>query len=493
MQMHEAKLKELAGLEARGVFQIISRSDVPQDANVLSTRFVLTVKNPGDKEESCKARLVVRGFQDDLKNFLVHQPNTARAVSLRVLLSLSAALSFRIWTEDVTQAFVQSTGCLERDVFVVPPAELGLADDYLLKLLKPLYGLSDAGDYWSRTMYEHHAKALKMTPSVNDNSFFFKRGNAGLTGLALVHVDDSLRAGDSEFIEEARVTAKTFDSKRNAEMVLGFCGITLMLSPLQLSQAAYISKLNKLADNADFAAFRSTRAKLAWCLNTRPDISIDVANMASITSTTFSENASAIIRGVNSSIDDLLRTKDLMLRYPRLDVKSMTLHTFADAAFPANETDHRCQIAYIIFLADESHTCCVVDFRSVKAQRVSRSVLGGELIALAEAFDRSFILKHDIEDMLGIQVPLKLYTDSQSLFDVITKGSMTSERRLMIDIALAQEAFKRHWISNIGLVPSEHNLADGLTKPGRSELLRDVIRQGRLDIHVRQWIVRSAT
>jgi hypothetical protein len=120
-------------------------------------------------------------------------------------------------------------------------------------------------------------------------------------------------------------------------------------------------------------------------------------------------------------------------------------------------------------------------------------VLGGELIALAEAFDRSFILKHDIEDMLGIQVPLKLYTDSQSLFDVITKGSMTSERRLMIDIALAQEAFKRHWISNIGLVPSEHNLADGLTKPGRSELLRDVIRQGRLDIHVRQWIVRSAT
>jgi hypothetical protein len=61
------------------------------------------------------------------------------------------------------------------------------------------------------------------------------------------------------------------------------------------------------------------------------------------------------------------------------------------------------------------------------------------LIAFAEAFDRSFVLKSDLEDMLNMRIPIRMYTDSQSLFDVISKGSMTAERRLQIDIALARK------------------------------------------------------
>jgi hypothetical protein len=66
----------------------------------------------------------------------------------------------------------------------------------------------------------------------------------------------------------------------------------------------------------------------------------------------------------------------------------------------------------------------------MKARRVTRSIIAGELIALYEAFDRSFVLKSDLEDMLNVRIPIRMYTDSQLLFDVISEGSMTAERRL---------------------------------------------------------------
>jgi hypothetical protein len=112
------------------------------------------------------------------------------------------------------------------------------------------------------------------------------------------------------------------------------------------------------------------------------------------------------------------------------------------------------------------------------------------LIAFAEAFDSSFVLKSDLEDMLNMRIPIRMYTDSQSLFDVISKGSMTAERRLQIDIALAREGFDRKWISNIALIASQDNLADALTKPRASARLLEVLKTAKLRPHARKWIVR---
>jgi hypothetical protein len=70
--------------------------------------------------------------------------------------------------------------------------------------------------------------------------------------------------------------------------------------------------------------------------------------------------------------------------------------------------------------------------------------MGGELIAFSESFDRGFVAKHDLKEILEENVALRIYTDSKCLFDVLTKWSMTAERRLQIDIALAKEAFQRN-------------------------------------------------
>lgn len=61
----------------------------------------------------------------------------------------------------------------------------------------------------------------------------------------------------------------------------------------------------------------------------------------------------------------------------------------------------------------------------------------------------------------------------------------------MIDVAVAREAYNRHEVSIVGLVKSEHNFADGLTKPPPCSALDALLRTGIDNNPVQLWIIRS--
>ena len=86
---------------------------------------------------------------------------------------------------------------------------------------------------------------------------------------------------------------------------------------------------------------------------------------------------------------------------------------------------------------------------------------------------------------------MQLLTDSKSLFDVISKGSRTSEKHVMLDIAAVREGFWDKVISGIGFIRSSQNLADGLTKPMAQASLRVFLSTGSLDVKPEQWIIRN--
>lgn len=48
----------------------------------------------------------------------------------------------------------------------MPPPQLRLRDDKILKILKHLYGLPYAGDYWNRTISVHFNEDLDLSPSL---------------------------------------------------------------------------------------------------------------------------------------------------------------------------------------------------------------------------------------------------------------------------------------------------------------------------------------
>jgi hypothetical protein len=74
-----------------------------------------------------------------------------RQLSSRLLVRLSASFGFSLFSTDVTQAYLESSENLVRDVYIMSTKELLLAPGKMLKLLRPLYGLADSGDYWGRT------------------------------------------------------------------------------------------------------------------------------------------------------------------------------------------------------------------------------------------------------------------------------------------------------------------------------------------------------
>lgn len=113
----------------------------------MNERFVLFI-NDEEKNEIWEARFAVREYHDKLKTSLVHHSDKIRQNCVKMQIGVATIFGFRIFSTDVTKAFLRSAGTLMRDISLKPPFDLWLKPNQLLHLLKPLHGLSGSGDYW---------------------------------------------------------------------------------------------------------------------------------------------------------------------------------------------------------------------------------------------------------------------------------------------------------------------------------------------------------
>jgi hypothetical protein len=215
-KMLAAKRKEIEGLLNRGTFRIVLRSDIPQHANKLSARYVLAIKDPNTDREVWKARLILGGHRDLEKHIMVRSSTTVQQRSLRLLFALAAAFGWKIWTQDITQAYLQSSGELVRKIYVDKfhgVDELDIAPDEALQLLRPLYGLADSGDHWWREFNDHHRNKLNMATTSTDASLYYRVTTDCLNGLTGVYVDDTISAGTPEFDRITQMTENLYEAK----------------------------------------------------------------------------------------------------------------------------------------------------------------------------------------------------------------------------------------------------------------------------------------
>ena len=82
----------------------------------ITTRWVVTEKGEGEK-----ARLCVRGFEEDM--YPQSDSPTASGETMKLFLTVCANQGFKLKSLDVTSAFLQGEK-LERDVFMIPPLEV---------------------------------------------------------------------------------------------------------------------------------------------------------------------------------------------------------------------------------------------------------------------------------------------------------------------------------------------------------------------------------
>jgi hypothetical protein len=320
-----------------------------------------------------------------------------------------------------------------------------------------------------------------------------------LNGLTGVYVDDTISAGTLESDRITQMTENLYEAipKEYDGGILAGIEFKRDANKVIVSQEKCIHGLRLLPSEANFADFRSRirdlralRHQLSRVVATRPDLAFFSSRCAQVTEKSFEKHPSQYIDLLNKAIRRA-HEDDILMCFPQLDLSTLRVVVFADASFAQNE-DLSSQVGYIVLLLDAEHQCAPIMHRSYKAKRTTQSELAAEAIALADGFDAAFACANNLMKLLGgKRIPIWALTDSKTLFDAILKGTATTEKRTLIEIAALKQAYSSG-ITSIGLISSGDNIADGLTKDSSVNALQNMIQFGMLNTKIKQFIIKPA-
>lgn len=84
------------------------KDETPDDANVLGGRIVLEIKKTETKKSIYNTRIFVQGHTDPNKEILTHTENKVTQHYIRIIIPLTVIWEFRIWTQEVSQVYLQA-------------------------------------------------------------------------------------------------------------------------------------------------------------------------------------------------------------------------------------------------------------------------------------------------------------------------------------------------------------------------------------------------
>ena len=342
------------------------------------------IKNASTEKTFEKSRLVVQAYNNMEKDLVLTQSLTIQRVSKRFIVCLAATFqdnSTKLYLRDITQAYVQSTSNLNREFYIRPPSELvtllGATSDCILKVVKPLYGVPEAGNHWFATYHGHHVNRLGMVQSIYDPCLLYQSEPLGIVGL---QIDDTLILADNAFVEaekdaikSAKIITKAQDHLTSTKPIK-FNGTRIELEAsedLTLRQDTHVGGIElvkkfdasttssrgvvrtKLSSKDQYIAQRARGAYLASIC--QPEASFNLSYAAQ--STEFSsDNISILNKRLQWQMDNQLRG----LKYVKLDHNDLQLVVFTDLSF-ANNRDLLLQIGYVICLADFTRAVPAID------------------------------------------------------------------------------------------------------------------------------------
>ncbi|RAL67679.1 hypothetical protein DID88_008420 [Monilinia fructigena] len=424
----DSRKKEIDGLTEKGVFKVVPISDVPPGTRIFKSRFVDEIKNEGASTEFKKSRLVIQAYNDAEKTTVLTQSPTIQRSCQRILASLAAstrkASDTGVYIRDITQAYTQSTSNLHRTFYAHAPEEMNLPTGMILLVIKPLYGVPEAGNHWFKTYHTHHCEKLEMKQSTYDPCLLYANSEDTGFGIVGLQTDDTLIIGDKKFVqaEEKELKDAHFMAKDREELThdhpLKFNGVTLALQKddiylnqekqcmnLQLVSTASVDihgtrgKVRKNASTHDqYVAQRARGAYIATMC--QPEASFDLSIAAQTTKPEKDD-----ITALNKRIKWQKENSSRGLNYVPLDLDSLKIVVFADASF-ANNKDYSSQIGYVVVMMDKHDNANIIHWSSIKCKRITRSVLASELYGFVQGFDISAAITATVGAILNQETPL---------------------------------------------------------------------------------------
>ena len=468
----EAKRKEIDNWKANEVFEEVEW----EGQDMISTRWVVTEKHTKGKT-IVKARLVARGFEEELEENVATESPTCSKEALRLAITIMLMKKWTCHTIDIKTAFLQGQR-INREVFLQPPPEFFCGKVW--KLRKTVYGLNDAARAWYETV-RNELMRLGMRASKYDPAMFIFNKGVMLDGIVCIHVDDFFWGGTDNF-------EKHIILKLEKDFLIGatdsgqfkYVGINIKqeIDGISLDQESYIKSLNQVEisqkrsqrkemplNEEETHQYRSVVGQLNWIgTQTRPDISFDVCSL----SMRFGKCTVGDLIDANKVVKRV-KTDQISLFFPVL-TGNVYLECYSDASF-ANLSDCGSQGGFIIFLADESGNKCPIMWKSRKVRRVVKSTLAAETLALLEVAESAYYIGKILEDIgIGKEVCIKCFVDNKSLVDALRSMKKVEDKYLRINIACLKEMIERKEILSVEWIGTAKQLANCLTKKGASSI-----------------------
>ena len=526
----KAKREELDSFFKNEVWEVA----VPDDeTRTLRARFLLKWRDDG----SAKARLVVQGFRDPdaLNGTLATSSPTATRLARHCVFAVAAINQWTPWTADVATAFLQGKP-QDRTLFVKVPAEaatlMGLKEGECMKLLKPMYGQTDAPRAWYLEARDRMLTLGFIVHPLDPCLFMSFQDNVSdtvLDGVISVHVDDLLGCGNlsSTYADRIAALKAKFQFRTWEEIVPGAC-VTYLGAQLtatndpndaklinyNLSYGAYLRKVKPIsirpgagdqtpANYHDVKQLRGLLGSLQWPASQGcPHLTCSTSLLQGM----FSTATVAVMKEANKALRFAKNNADVGVQFPSLQahgvftMEDIGFVTMTDAAW-AVRSDGSSQGGFLTLLVpkiafeDKATAYIVMDWRSFKLTRVSRSSLNSEAQAAAGAVDnldyvKTFwqLMKNPWLDPRGEDTtqragPSCLIVDAKSLYDASQKEHIHNfqDRRTGIEVMVIKQTMRSsgstwRWCS------SERQYADGLTKMAARQLLCDRLRNGTIQL-----------
>jgi hypothetical protein len=378
-----------------------------------------------------------------------------------------------------------------------------------MRVIKPLYGIAEAGVHWWATYHRHHREQLKMRMSTFDPCLLVTEGPAESFGLVGMQTDDTLVLGTPAFsareekkIQKAKIVCKP-KTTLTPTSPIDYNGTRLSLhedGSLDVNQKGQAEKIaiidRKSPDRAQ--RYLEQRARGAYIASIcQPEATFDLS-VAAQAQLPMDEDCTKLNKRLGWQIDNLARG----LRYVPLDLTIAKLIVFVDGSF-ANNRDLSSQIGFVLALANEEPNGNsaqqkirgnILHWSSTKCKRVTRSVLASEIYGMANGFDSAAVVSatlHIITDQLELpRVPLVVCTDSYSLYECLVKLGTTKEKRLMIDILALRQSYEKREISEIRWIHGDDNPADALTKSSPNKALERFVSTNELTVRIEGFVDR---
>jgi hypothetical protein len=244
--------EELEALDKNKTWDLVNEDTILMSGKrVISCKWVYKLKRNADNSRRFKARLVIRGFEQEYGlDYTETFAPVAKFVTVRILLALAAKFDWEIEQMDVITAFLNPL--LQEEVYMELPEGYALPKDYpctsggriVCRLRKCLYGLKQAPRAWYIDI-DAHLSSLGFTRSEEDYNLYISKHV-----LLLLFVDDMLLFAPK--LDTIRIVKELLYSKYQMSdlgPVQQFLGLQVVRDrqarAIHINQAPYIEALLK--------------------------------------------------------------------------------------------------------------------------------------------------------------------------------------------------------------------------------------------------------